>query len=177
MHRSILFFSILIVACNIVFAQTDSVKIDHAPVIIDHNDPIYIYDSAFSTKPKRVIQMLPEIENVYAFQVINDSLYRFEVEIWEPFAEISPVKSRGWIDKINIGVFLGVRDYSDGVYLKLFESPDKKSKSIRIAENDHCTMWGYVDKIEGKWYHVNVIYDGVLYSGWTDIYNVNPYCC
>lgn len=159
-----------------LFAQTDTVAIEHANILIDHKDPIYIYDSAFSTRPSRVIQIVPELENSYSFFVINDSIYRFQVEIWESLTDDNPRKSVGWVDKINTNVYLGIREYNDGSYLKLYEKPCEKSKYIKVSENDHMTMLGYVDKINGKWYHVNVIYKGVVYMGWTCYYNVNPYC-
>lgn len=166
----------IIVTFTMLFCLISSLADDNFILVI-HEDPLWIYPSAYSTKPKRVIQNIGEL-NVYAFKVLEDSLYRFKVRIYEPDAQDDIHSDIGWIDKINATVFLGIHEYEyNKMYLRLYERPDKDSHFKAIAENDHETMVGYVDKIYQNWYHVNVIYKGNMYSGWTDYYCVNPYGC
>ena len=151
-------------------------------VLITHNDPVCIYPSAFATRPNRIIQQIDELEVLYAFKVIDDSLFRFKVQIYEPYRICgkdydSLYTSTGWIDKINTTVFMRSTCHDDGVYIKLYEAPKLVSKYTKIAENDDFECEAYVDKIRDKWYHINFVYHDSLFSGWTPIYCVNPYGC
>lgn len=154
---------------------------DNNFILITHTDPVWIYPYATSTAPKRVIQMIDE-RNIYSFKVIDDSLTRFKIQIYEPnisdeYAS-EALSDTGWIDKINATVYMGIHEYEDGrAYLRLYNEPTYESNFIPLAENDHHTMIGYVDKIYQDWYHISIIYDGILYSGWTRIYCSNPYGC
>ena len=154
---------------------------DNNFILVTHTDPVWIYPYATSTAPKRVIEMVDE-RNVYAFKVIDDSLTRFKIQIYEPnisdeYAS-EALSDTGWIDKINATIYMSICGQEDGrAYCKLYAEPDYKSEFVSFAENDHNTMIGYVDKIYQDWYHISIIYNGTLYSGWTPIYCTNPYGC
>lgn len=151
-------------------------------VLITHQDPVCIYPSAFATRPHRIIQQINELEVLYTFKVIDDSLFRFKVQIFEPERlcgndNDSVYSSTGWVDKINTVVFMRGTEHEDGEYIRLFESPRLDSRYNKIAENDYSDFVAYVDKIEDDWYHVNILYQDSLFSGWTPIYCANPYGC
>ena len=176
MHiKRILFVIALVVGLDVSLAEDNF-------VIISHNDPVCVYPSAFATRPHRIIQQIDELEALYTFKVIDDSLFRFKVQIFEPDRirekdYDSLYTSLGWIDKINTTVFMRSTYHDDGVYIKLYETPRFDSKYTKIAENDDFECKAYVDKIIDKWYHINFVHHNLLYSGWTPIYCVNPYGC
>lgn len=152
-------------------------------VLVTHQDPILIYPYAFSTQPKRVIQQVDEAEVLYTFKVLDDSVFRFKVQIFEPdrcsFKNGEPYLSTvGWIDKINTSVYIRATVQDDGkTCIRIYEKPKPDSKFLSIAENDHVDFNAYVDSISGNWYHVVFIYKDELYKGWIDRYCVNPYGC
>ena len=53
-------------------------------VLVTYGDLVPIYPTAFATQPKLIIQQVDEVEAVYAFKVLDDSVFRFKVEIFEP---------------------------------------------------------------------------------------------
>ncbi len=166
----ILFGLQIIILCSLWIKANDNF------VLVTHNNPVYIYPSAFSTIPKRVIQQIDSINYIYSFKVLEDSIFRFKVQIYEPDCESELCSDIGWIDKINTTVYLGIHEYEDKkACLRLYEQPNINAKAIDISENYHHTMIGYVDHIYNDWYHVIVFYQGVMFKGWTYIYSSNPY--
>lgn len=176
MHiKRLLFIIALVIGLDVSSAEDNF-------VMVTHNDPVCIYPSAFATRPHRIIQQIDELEALYAFKVIDDSLFRFKVQIFEPDRFCgkdydSVYTSTGWIDKINTTVFMRATKHDDGVYIRLYEAPKSDSKYTKIAENDDFECKAYVDKIRDNWYHINFVYNDSLYCGWTSVYCVNPYGC
>lgn len=175
--KNLLVALLLIAGVKSVFAHDNF-------VLVTHEEPVCIYPSAFANRPCRIIQQIDELEELYTFKVLDDSLFRFKVQIYRADRCFSQdddslsVPGIGWIDKINTTVFIRATEQADGeVYIKLCETPSSDSKFIRVINDDHVDIVAYVDEISDNWYHINFIYGNKIYRGWTDKYCVNPYGC
>lgn len=153
-------------------------------LLLCHNNPVNVYSSAFATLPEQIIQQDDSLERYYYFDVIDDSLFRFKVRIFEIgwTNERSDKATVGWIDKINTTVIVRARAYDPdgnrfdgGPFITLYESPTKDSKFIRYNKGDFVDIDAFVDKIYGDWYHINFVENDTLFSGWTTEYCTNPF--
>ena len=139
-------------------------------VLVTYGDLVPIYPTAFATQPKLIIQQVDEVEAVYAFKVLDDSVFRFKVEIFEPdrctYDGKPYLSSIGWIDKIHTCVYVRATLQADGeTCLRLYEQPDTGSEFVSIAKDDHMDYIAYVDSISDDWYHIVLMYEGKLYKG------------
>ena len=169
MRQGILFFASLL--------WLQAMAIDNI-VFIPHDEPVVIYESAFGHKAKRTIQQVEALNLVYSMKVLDDSVFRFKLHLFEPGDNIpEEVETEGWIEKINAAVFVGCKLQDDGrMYMKLFDKPDETAGYKEVFNDDHYLYTAYVDAIDDDWYHVNFVDDdNRFFSGWVNSYCVNPY--
>lgn len=173
----------LLVLILMVFSQINYLNAhENWAVIIPINQEVFLYQDAVSNTIKHTIYQDSIFEIYFAVKILASTPLRFEIEVSSTIPSCSPdaeeTKIRGWIDKINCGVFLRniyfPKNDSNLPILNIYRKPTTNSQYITLTGyyNQLVTVLDYKD----DWVKV-IFYDkGKLIIGWierycSDIYN------
>lgn len=154
---------------------------DNWVVIIPINQEVHLYEDAVSHTIKHTIFQDSIFEIDFDAKILTSTPLRFEIEVsstispYSPDAEITTI--RGWIDKINCGIFLR-NIYSPNNNPNL---PILNIYSEPTTDSQYITLTGYYNQLvnvldyNDDWAKV-IFYDkGKLIIGWIERYCSNIY--
>lgn len=150
-------------------------------VIIPVNQEVHLYEDAVSHTIKHTIFQDSVFEIYFDAKILTSTPLRFEIEVSSTilpcFPDVEITTIRGWIDKINCGIFLrniySPNNNPNRPILNIYSEP--------TTDSHYITLTGYYNQLvnvldySGDWAKV-IFYDkGKLIIGWIERYCSNIY--